>query len=125
MEGDDLQDPLVDAVRSLLDGHIVLDRGLASQGHYPPIAVLDSLSRLMPAVTSPEHLSKSYQLRKLLAAYAKSEDLIRIGAYVTGSDPWLDRAIAARPQIEAFLRQDAGERAGFDQTLQRFLELPS
>jgi flagellum-specific ATP synthase len=80
MEGDDQQDPLVDAVRALLDGHVVLDRRLNGQGHYPPISVLDSLSRLMPAVCSGEHLEKARRLRQLLASYSASEDLIRVGA---------------------------------------------
>ena len=119
MEGDDQQDPLVDAVRSLLDGHIVLDRSLASQSHYPPIAVLDSLSRLMPAVVSREHLTRNYQLRSLLSAYARSEDLIRIGAYSKGADPVLDRAIAVLSDLQAFLRQTPEERAPFADTIAR------
>ncbi|MGH9518819.1 MAG: FliI/YscN family ATPase, partial [Terriglobales bacterium] len=80
MEGDDQQDPLVDAVRALLDGHIILDRQLASQGHYPAINILDSLSRLMPAVSSREHLAAAARLRQLLAAHHRSEDLVRVGA---------------------------------------------
>ena len=123
MEGDDLQDPLVDAMRSLLDGHVVLERALAVQGHYPPVAVLDSLSRLMPAVVSPEHLAKAYELRSLLGAYRRSEDLVRIGAYQKGSDPALDRALAALPRIEQFLRQQPEELASFDTTQERFLGL--
>lgn len=125
MEGDDQQDPIVDAVRSLLDGHILLDRKLASEGHYPPIAILDSLSRLMPSVVSPEHINKSYQLRALLSAYRQSEDLIRIGAYSSGTDPLLDKAIALNPALQAFLRQRADERSSPDETLQRFLALPT
>ena len=117
MEGDDQQDPLVDAVRSLVDGHIVLDRRLASRGHYPPIGVLDSLSRLMPAVASPGHLANAYRLRSLIAAYARSEDLVRIGAYSPGTDPELDRAIATIPKLEKFLRQPAEERAGFEEAV--------
>lgn len=124
MEGDDQQDPLVDAVRSLLDGHIVLDRGLAMQGHYPPIAVLDSLSRLMPAVVSPQHLSQAYTVRALLSAYQRSEDLIRIGAYKSGSDPMLDRAIAARPQIQEFLRQGPRDLSPLQGSVEQFLSLP-
>jgi flagellum-specific ATP synthase len=123
MEGDDLQDPLVDAVRSLLDGHIVLDRGLASQGHYPPIAILDSLSRLMPAVVSSEHLAQAYQLRGLLAAYRRSEDLIRIGAYNRGTDSQLDRAIALLPQLDSFLRQKPNEVSAMPGTVERFMTL--
>lgn len=124
MEGDDQQDPLVDAVRSLLDGHIVLDRQLAAQGHYPPIAILDSLSRLMPAVASPAHLEKAQQLKRLLACYQRSEDLIRIGAYQAGADPLLDRAIALRPGILEYLRQKPGDPAPLADSLARLLSLP-
>src|SRR5581483_6208428 len=84
MEGDDQQDPLVDAVRSLLDGHIVLDRRLASHGHFPSISVLDSLSRLMPSICSAEHLDKAARIRRLLSVYSSAEDLIRIGVYQKG-----------------------------------------
>jgi flagellum-specific ATP synthase len=119
MEGDDQQDPLVDALRSLVDGHIVLDRRLASQNHYPPISLLDSLSRLMPSVASRAHLTKSHQLRALLSAYARSEDLIRIGAYSKGADPVLDGAIAVLPELQAFLRQGADELAPFADTVAR------
>jgi len=117
MEGDDQQDPLVDSVRSLVDGHIMLDRRLASQGHYPPVSLLDSLSRLMPAVASREHVTRSHQLRSLLAAYARSEDLVRIGAYSKGTDTELDRAIALLPRLNAFLRQGPDERPGFADTV--------
>jgi flagellum-specific ATP synthase len=109
MEGDDQQDPLVDAVRALLDGHIVLDRKLALQGHYPPISVLDSLSRLMPAIISPEHLAKARKLRQLLASYSASEDLIRIGAYQKGADRVLDQALAVLPSVNSFLQQNRAE----------------
>jgi len=125
MEGDDQQDPLVDAVRALLDGHVMLDRRLNSQGHYPPINVLDSLSRLMTSVCSAEQLEKTRRLRQLLAAYTASEDLIRVGAYQKGADPQLDRAIAALPAITAFLQQKKFEGAKFDQTIKSLLELPA
>jgi len=124
MEGDDQQDPLVDAVRALLDGHLILDRRLHAQGHYPPISVLDSLSRLMPAVCSPEHLEKTRRLRQLLAAYSASEDLIRVGAYQKGADPLLDRAIAALPSIASFLQQRKNDPAPFPHTLQSLMALP-
>ena len=117
MEGDDQQDPLVDAVRSLLDGHIVLDRRLAAQSQYPPISILDSLSRLMPAVASREHLDRAFRLRSLLATYSRSEDLINIGAYNKGTNPELDTAIAIRPQLQAFLRQRPEERSSLEETL--------
>jgi flagellum-specific ATP synthase len=105
MEGDDQQDPVVDTVRSLLDGHVVLDRNLAMRSHYPPISILDSLSRLMPNLVSKPHLEKAKQLRLLLAAYAHAEDLIRIGAYQKGADPVLDRAVDTLPSLNAFLQQ--------------------
>lgn len=114
MEGDDQQDPLVDAVRSLLDGHIVLSRALASEGWYPPIQVLDSISRLMPAVSADTHLEQAALIRRLMAIYARSEDLVRIGAYRPGSDPELDRALRARPRLRGFLTQKAQERVRFE-----------
>jgi len=117
MEGDDQQDPLVDAVRALLDGHVILDRRLSAQGHYPPIHILDSLSRLMPAVCSAEHLEKARRIRQLLASYSASEDLIRVGAYQRGADALLDRSIAALPGISGFLRQRKNDPTQFEDTL--------
>ena len=105
MEGDDEQDPVVDAARSILDGHVVLSRDLAGAGHYPPIDVLRSLSRLMPAVTSPEHRERARQARRLLSAYQRGEDLLRVGAYRAGSDPELDTAVLHRPQLMHVLQQ--------------------
>jgi flagellum-specific ATP synthase len=113
MEGDDQQDPIVDAVRSLLDGHVVLSRALAAEGWYPPIEVLDSISRLMPAVTQPAHREHSALLRRLMAVYARSEDLVRIGAYKPGSDRDLDRALRARGAMRAFMTQDSREQVQF------------
>jgi len=113
MEGDDQQDPLVDAVRSLLDGHVVLSRALAAEGWYPPVAVLDSISRLMPAVVGPAHREQAALVRRLMAIYARSEDLVRIGAYKPGSDAELDRALEARGAIRAFLTQGSHEPATF------------
>jgi len=113
MEGDDQQDPLVDAVRSLLDGHVVLSRTLAAEGWYPPIELLDSISRLMPAVTQPAHRENAALLRRLLAVYARSEDLVRIGAYKPGSDPDLDRALRARSAMRSFMTQDSSEQVRF------------
>jgi flagellum-specific ATP synthase len=123
MEGDDQQDPLVDAVRSLLDGHVVLSRSLASEGWYPPVEVLDSVSRLMPAVAGPEHREAAALVRRLLAAYARSEDLVRIGAYKAGADEDLDRALRARPLLREFLAQDAQERMRYSDCLARLAEL--
>ncbi|MGA2849812.1 MAG: FliI/YscN family ATPase [Terracidiphilus sp.] len=123
MEGDDQQDPLVDAVRSLLDGHIMLSRALASEGWYPPVQVLDSISRLMPAVTTPTHREEAGLLRRLMAVYARSEDLVRIGAYKPGSDPDLDRALRARGAMRAFMNQDAHEHVRFADCLRRLSSL--
>ena len=123
MEGDDQQDPLVDAVRALLDGHVVLDRKLAIQSHYPPISILDSLSRLMPAVTSAEHLAKARRLRQLLASYTAAEDLIRIGAYQKGADPILDQALSVLPALKSFLQQNRGENASLEQNIGALLAI--
>jgi flagellum-specific ATP synthase len=125
MEGDDQQDPVVDTVRSLLDGHIVLDRELAARNHYPPISILDSLSRLMPSIITGEHMQKVRALRLLMSAHARSEDLIRIGAYQQGSDPVLDKAIAVLPALREFLQQDSKERAHLADNVQKLLDLPS
>jgi flagellum-specific ATP synthase len=123
MEGDDQQDPLVDAVRSLLDGHVVLSRALASEGWYPPIEVLDSVSRLMPAVAAPEHREAAALVRRLLAAYARSQDLVRIGAFKAGADQDLDRALRARPALREFLAQEVGERMRFTECVEKLAEL--
>src|SRR5579863_3947343 len=123
MEGDDQQDPLVDAVRSLLDGHVVLSRALAAEGWYPPIAVLDSISRLMPAVTEARHREQAALVRRMMAVYARSEDLVRIGAYKAGTDEELDRALKAREPIRAFLCQAAHEQAHGDASLARLAAL--
>jgi flagellum-specific ATP synthase len=123
MEGDDQQDPIVDAVRSLLDGHIVLSRALAAEGWYPPIEVLDSISRLMPAVVGEAHRQQAALIRKLLAVYARSEDLVRIGAYKSGADADLDRALRARDAMRAFFVQAAGEQVRFPECVGRLAVL--
>jgi len=124
MEGDDQNDPLVDGARSLLDGHIVLDRRLAAKSHYPPIAVLDSLSRLMPAVATERQMQSASRLRELLSTYMAAEDLVRVGAYQKGSDPLLDRALDAMPAMTKFLQQSPAETCTFEETLQRLAALP-
>jgi flagellum-specific ATP synthase len=125
MEGDDQQDPVVDTVRSLLDGHVVLDRNLAMRGHYPPIAILHSLSRLMSSVVSEAHLEKANSLRMSMASYARSEDLIRIGAYQKNSDPVLDRAVEVLPSLNLFLKQRPDAVCRHVETVECLLALPS
>jgi flagellum-specific ATP synthase len=124
MEGDDQQDPVVDTVRSLLDGHIVLDRNLAMRSHYPPISILESLSRLMSSMVSKQHLAKANALRLALATYARSEDLIRIGAYQKGSDPTLDAAIQNLPALNAFLQQRPDTLPKFSEVVSMLTALP-
>ena len=125
MEGDDQQDPVADTVRSLLDGHIILDRNLAMKNHYPPISVLESLSRLMPNITSTEHIQKAKALRILMASYARSEDLIRIGAYQKGADPVLDQAVEILPRLNTYLHQNPEEIVAFNTGVRSLLEIPS
>jgi flagellum-specific ATP synthase len=109
VEGDDMNEPIGDAARSILDGHIVLSRRLASAGHYPCIDILESVSRVGPAITSREQASAATELRRLLAAERDARDLVDIGAYVPGSNPTVDRALALSPGITAFLRQPSDE----------------
>jgi len=125
MEGDDQQDPVADTVRSLLDGHVILDRNLAMRNHYPPISVLESLSRLMPNVTTEQHMQKAKALRLMMASYNRSEDLIRIGAYQKGADPTLDRAVEVLPALNAFLHQRPEEIVPFAIAVKSLLELKS
>lgn len=123
MEGDDQQDPIVDGARALLDGHIVLDRKLAARNQYPPISVLDSISRLMPNVCSTEHLALAGKFRHMLAIHSAAEDLIRIGAYQKGSDPQLDQAMAFMPHLNRFLEQSSSQPAPFFENVKDFLAL--
>jgi flagellum-specific ATP synthase len=95
------------------------------RNHYPPISVLESLSRLMPNVTSEEHMQRAKALRLLMASYARSEDLIRIGAYQKGADPTLDRAVEILPQLNAFLHQRPEERVALSVVVKSLLEIPS
>jgi flagellum-specific ATP synthase len=124
MEGDDQQDPVVDTVRSLLDGHVVLDRNLAMRNHYPPISILDSLSRLMSSVVPETHLAKANALRRSMAAYARSEDLIRIGAYQKGSDPVLDNAVQILPAVNGFLQQKPDAICRHGEVVKLLMALP-
>jgi flagellum-specific ATP synthase len=109
VEGDDLMDPIGDASRAILDGHIVLSRSLATSGHFPSIDVLESISRVGPAVTTPEQRAAATETRRLLAAYRDAKDLIEIGAYVAGTNPLVDRAVELREAMDGFLRQDVSE----------------
>jgi flagellum-specific ATP synthase len=120
MEGDDQQDPIVDATRSLLDGHIVLSREMASEGWFPPVNVLDSVSRLMPAIITQSHRTQAAVVRKLMALHSRSADLIRIGAYKPGMDADLDRSIRAMPALRSFLEQRTEESGTFAQIMARF-----
>lgn len=123
MEGDDQQDPIVDSVRSLLDGHVVLSRALAAEGWYPPVHILDSLSRLMPAVTEKPHRERIHEVRRLMAAYARSEDLVRMGAYVPGADAELDRAMKAMPAIRTYLQQDSHDAPAMQESIAGLMRL--
>lgn len=104
-----MNEPIADATRGILDGHIVLSRKIATQNHFPAIDVLESISRLMPAITSPEQLALAGRLRQHLAVYERNEDLINIGAYEKGANPDIDAAITMNPSIRGFLRQDVSE----------------
>ncbi|CAB4730931.1 MAG: FliI/YscN family ATPase [Nocardioides sp.] len=110
VEGDDLQDPIGDTARSILDGHVVLTRRLATAGHFPSIDVLESISRVTGAVTTPEQRADAVALRRMLAAHRDVKELVEIGAYVSGTDPEADRAIARMPRIDAFLRQSMDDQ---------------
>ncbi|MFN3689598.1 MAG: FliI/YscN family ATPase, partial [Fimbriimonadales bacterium] len=123
VDGDDLNDPIADTARAILDGHLVLSRTLAQQGHYPPIDVLASLSRVMPNIVSREHMQAANRLRQLLAAYRDAEDLIAIGAYQQGANPLVDEAVARIDAIRAFLRQNRDECPAFEEVLQQLYAL--
>ncbi len=117
VDGEDMDEPIADLARATLDGHIVLRRALAAAGHYPPIDVLQSVSRLMDRVAAPAHREAARRLRQLLAAYEDARDLVAIGAYARGSDPLVDRALELLPAINDFLRQRADESTPFSETV--------
>jgi len=118
VESDDMNEPVADAVRSILDGHIVLSRKLASMSHYPAIDVLESVSRVMSDVVSKEHRKSAGDVLEMLATYREAEDLVNIGAYVSGSNPKIDRALDHIEEINNFLKQDIYEKAEFENTLE-------
>ena len=117
VEGDDMNEPIADAARGILDGHVVLSRRLASRNHFPDIDVLPSISRLFSTLAIPEQKQLSAKLRDLMATYNEAEDLIQIGAYTKGSSPTIDQAIQFQPAILAFLRQAVAEGSGYNETL--------
>ena len=117
VEGDDANEPIADAVRSILDGHIVLSRDLAMQNHYPAVDVLGSISRVMADIIDNGHKERSNQLKEVLATYRKAEDLINIGAYVAGSNPKIDFAIEILDRINAYLRQEIEETVFFEDSI--------
>lgn len=123
VEADDLNDPVGDTVRSILDGHVALSRDLAGKGHYPPIDILGSVSRVLNEVTDPNHRRWAYRMRELLAAYRDNEDLINIGAYVPGSNREVDTAIQLMPDFNRFLKQDLKEPAPLAETINRLSQL--
>ena len=123
VEGDDLQDPISDAVRGILDGHIVLTRSIAERGLFPAVDVLRSVSRVIDDITTPSHRRAASILRDLLGAHRDAADLLKIGAYVRGSDPRVDNAIAAMPQIDALIRQGLDEVSPREQSLKTLYTL--
>ena len=117
VDGDDFNEPIADAVRGILDGHIVLSRSLAHKNHYPAIDILNSVSRLMSQIASDEHKNSASYARDLLATYKESEDMINIGAYARGSNPKIDLAIQYNEPLNKFLRQGIDESSEFDESI--------
>jgi type III secretion protein N (ATPase) len=123
VEGDDMNEPVADEVRSLIDGHIILSRRLASANHYPAIDVLESRSRIMDMVVTPAHNAAAGRLRGLMAKYKELELLLQMGEYRAGADAEADAAVKKRDQIDRFLRQSLAERAEFEPTIKAMLEI--
>jgi flagellum-specific ATP synthase len=123
VEGDDFNEPICDAVRAILDGHIVLSRELGAAGLYPAIDVLQSVSRLAPRLCTPEQKAAATKIREAMVTHARSEDLINLGAYASGANPKLDAAIRLRPLLLDFLKQDSREQAPFEKTMAGLKEL--
>lgn len=123
VEGDDFNEPISDAVRGILDGHIILSRTLAARNHFPAIDVLNSVSRVMPSLTTKEHLQSAAFARKNLAVYEKIRDLVNIGAYVKGSDPEADTALLVMPELNGFLQQGRSDVSSFGNTLKSLAEI--
>jgi FliI/YscN family ATPase len=117
VEGSDMEEPIADEVRGILDGHIVLSREIAARGQYPAVDVPSSISRVMDTVVDPRHADAARKLRALLGAFAERRDLVSVGAYAKGSDPRVDAALALMPELERLLFQDAAEATPFDATV--------
>ncbi len=117
VEADDMNDPIADTVRSILDGHIVLSRRIAAMNHYPAIDVLNSISRLMSDIVSPHHKELAAKMRSIMAVYTKAEDLVNVGAYVQGSNPKIDEALKKIDRINAFLQQEPNLKSSFEDTI--------
>ena len=123
VEGDDMNEPIADAARSILDGHLVLSRRMADRGHFPALDPLGSLSRLAPRVTDPEHRAHATAVRRALAAADDVRDLVEVGAYVPGTNPTADLGLAAAGDISSFLQQDMLEAAPFEGTRERLARI--
>jgi flagellar biosynthesis/type III secretory pathway ATPase len=123
VEGDDTNEPIADAVRGILDGHIVLSRDLAGRNHYPAIDVLSSISRTMPDVTEVAHRRRAAQVREWLATLRDTEDLVSVGAYVRGTTPRIDQALERRDRIAGFLCQPADTLMGFEDAVSALMAL--
>lgn len=123
VDGDDMNEPIADAVRSILDGHIVLSRKLAHKGQYPAIDPLQSISRVMPDIVSADHLDRASTFNEILSTYNEAEDLINIGAYMRGSNPHIDNALAKIPSLRSFLKQEMKEKAIYKETKKRLIEI--
>jgi len=123
VDGDDMTEPIADAVRSILDGHIVLSREIAARNHYPAIDILNSVSRVMRDIISPRHLELAGRVRNILAAYTEAEDLINIGAYAKGSNPRIDFAIGKIDAVNSFLRQKYDESTTLTQTMEELTQI--
>lgn len=122
-EGDDMQDPIADSARAILDGHIVLSRELADSGHYPAIDIEKSISRVMPQVVSEPHMQQARVLKQVYSMYQQNKDMITLGAYQQGSDPMLDQAIQMMPQVNGFLQQGMKDVLRYDECLQGLAQL--
>ncbi|MEE2657963.1 MAG: FliI/YscN family ATPase [Candidatus Latescibacterota bacterium] len=123
VEGDEMDDPIADSSRAILDGHLVLSRRLASRGHYPPVDLMETISRSMKDVVTPAHWERALEIKSLLAAYTEAEDLVNIGAYARGSNPRIDRALEFIGPIDDYLRQGLGETGSLDHHVQRLMGL--